>query len=420
MAPTKSVNSAGDSESDDLPTAKKMKPDETNSKPLPVKTIRIGSRDSKLALIQTDHVISELRRIHGDETYVFEVLKMKTTGDNQLDTPLSQIGAKALFTKELEEALLTHDIDFIVHSLKDLPTRLPDGCSIGAVLKREDPSDAIVLKSGLTLANPMDIVTGKYTKASGSSSGPVIGTSSHRRMSQIKGRNPNAIVKDVRGNLTTRFSKLDGSWTFKEGQEKIYYDCIILATAGLIRSGLDDRLSMKLNTGCDWYHAVGQGALAIEVRSNDESIQELIQPLIHYDTVCEILAERRLMCELEGGCSVPIGVRCDWEQSELKMSGAVFSLDGSQKVVADSKVIFKELPTTETMEEHLTGGDMKSVTDSKLNLTGLTPPKCPVLLARYKQCVELGAYLAAQLSTKGATDILNAIKSSRDNNQSAK
>ena len=240
------------------------------------------------------------------------------------------------FTQELEDALAKKSIDFIVHSLKDLPTSLPTGCCVGAILKRENPRDALVLKSGLNLSDPFDIIRGtniQLTDRNGNPRNPVIGTSSLRRQSQLKHFNPNVTVTDVRGNITTRLEKLDG----KKGD--IDYDAVILAVSGLSRAGAGhkERISLALGSEHKWYHAVGQGALAIECRDDDEFVHNLLEPLNDYDTIYEILIERSLMAHLEGGCSVPIGVRCIWssDRRSITAEGAVFSSNG-KVVIEDS------------------------------------------------------------------------------------
>jgi hydroxymethylbilane synthase len=325
---------------------------------------------------------------------------MSTTGDHILDKPLSEIGSKALFTKELEESLLANEIDFIVHSLKDLPTSLPSGCCIGAILKREDPNDCLVLKKGLQVKDPMDLM-----KKGTNGQNITFGTSSLRRIAQIKHHNPEARVADIRGNLNTRLSKLDN--------EETPFDVLILACAGLIRGEFGDRISKSMRDEA-WYYAVGQGALAIESRVGDEFITDLLQPLMDYPTVYEALAERSLMFTLEGGCSVPIGVKCSWTGNgapqaegslELTISGAVFALDGSRFV---HNSVAGDLNKT----EEATGSG-----DERINLTGIMEPKCPLLGLRFKNSAGLGRALAGLLRDDGALDILNEIRSKSTQSQ---
>ncbi|KAI1283741.1 Porphobilinogen deaminase [Halotydeus destructor] len=356
--------------------------------------IRVGTRQSQLALIQANYVISELTRLYGD-AYEFQIVSMTTTGDHILDRPLSQIGSKALFTKELEDALLAGDIDLIVHSMKDLPTTLPDGCSIGAVLKRENPCDALVIKEGIHFSNPFDVITGQDNKQD-----LVIGTSSLRRISQLRFYNPSVKVVDIRGNLNTRFRKLD--------DESLPYDALLLACAGLIRGGFKDRISLALgqDESRPWFHAVGQGALAIECRFGDEAIMGILSPLLDYDTIYEVLAERSLMYTLEGGCSVPIGVRCSWrEGNELTLEGAVFSVDGQEHVENSSSVILVE--DMKSQDEDSSAGDKGAY------LTGFSIPKCPLLKKRFEACSKLGSNLAKSLNAMGADRILAEMKKGR-------
>jgi len=362
-------------------------------------------------------VIDQLYQTYGRDEYEFEIVQMKTTGDHILDKPLSQIGSKSLFTKELEEALIAHEVDFIVHSLKDLPTTLPAGCCIGSILKREDPSDAIVLRDGLSLSEPFDALSGDQlaVDSDGNARPFTIGTSSHRRISQIKKMNPKSILADCRGNINTRFAKLDGEHTWKEGQTPIEYDLLILATAGLVRGGFGTRISQRLDANYQWYYAVGQGALAIECRANDEKTIKMLRPLNCVNTVCETLAERSLMLKLEGGCSVPIGVRCNWTSAlDLKLSAAIFSLDGTE-TVEDAAVANLPSGIPNVMADHYADGlnHGHGQGDGELNLAGVAPPKCPVLIERYTKCVELGTQLAQTLSDRGGKTILDAIKAQR-------
>ncbi|MGB7087690.1 MAG: hydroxymethylbilane synthase [Phormidesmis sp.] len=272
------------------------------------RTVRIGSRKSQLALVQTHWVQAELSRAFPDIT--FEVSTMETQGDKILDVALSKIGDKGLFTQELEDDMLSGDIDFAVHSLKDLPTNLPDGLQLGCVTEREDPADAMVVhkkhqdKQLDTL--PADAV---------------IGTSSLRRLAQLRHHFPHFKFKDIRGNVNTRLRKLD------DGE----YDAIILAAAGLNRLEMSDRIHQILPANIS-LHAVGQGALGIECRTGDEDILSLLQVLEHEPTAQRCYAERAFLRELEGGCQVPIGVNTVIDKGALTLSGIVASLDGQQMI----------------------------------------------------------------------------------------
>ncbi|MFM7448804.1 MAG: hydroxymethylbilane synthase [Leptolyngbyaceae cyanobacterium] len=277
----------------------------------PTRTIRIGSRKSQLALVQTYWVQEELQKAFPDRT--FEVHTMSTQGDKILDVALAKIGDKGLFTKELELGMLNQEIDFAVHSLKDLPTRLPDGLILGCVTEREDPADALVLHAR------------HQGKQLGSlPAGAVIGTSSLRRLAQLRHHYPHLSFKDVRGNLNTRLQKLD------DGE----YDALILAVAGLKRLGMADRID-QIIPGEISLHAVGQGALGIECRGEDAEVLELLKALQHTATAQCCYAERAFLRELEGGCQVPIGVQTTLDQDTLTLTGIVASLDG-QRLVKDS------------------------------------------------------------------------------------
>jgi len=279
----------------------------------PPRPIRIGSRKSQLALIQTHWVQGELQAAFPNRR--FEVQTMSTHGDNVLDVALAKIGDKGLFTKELEDSMLRGDTDFAVHSLKDLPTRLPEGLMLGCVTEREDPADALVLHEkhqGKDLGSLPD--------------GAVIGTSSLRRLAQLRHHFSHLSFKDVRGNLNTRLSKLDNG----------DYDALILAAAGLKRMDFGDRISQILPPEIS-LHAVGQGALGIECRDGDSEILSLLKTLEHQPTAMRCYAERAFLRELEGGCQVPIGVNTVLEGDRLTLTGLVASLDG--------KTVIKDIMT---------------------------------------------------------------------------
>ncbi|KAJ3208386.1 hypothetical protein HDU67_006770 [Dinochytrium kinnereticum] len=280
----------------------------------PQTSVVIGTRESQLAMVQASHVHSLLRDVH--PKVVFRINGMTTTGDQILDVSLSKIGTKSLFTKELEVALADGAVDLVVHSLKDLPTTLPPGMIIGAILEREDPRDAVVMApkwKGKTLAELP--------------AGSVIGTSSVRRSAQLLRRFPGLQFQDIRGNLNTRLRKLDA--------EDSPYAAIMLAYAGLARLGWHDRIS-EILPHSTMLHAVGQGALAIEVRQNDPMTLALVSPLTDRNTLLRCSAERAFMRRLEGGCSVPLGV---WSEvrdgGEVYLKGGVCSLDGQEEVVGE-------------------------------------------------------------------------------------
>uniref|UniRef100_A0A8C5PHZ8 hydroxymethylbilane synthase n=1 Tax=Leptobrachium leishanense TaxID=445787 RepID=A0A8C5PHZ8_9ANUR len=268
--------------------------------------IRVGTRKSQLARIQTDSVVEMLSKKF--PSVRFEIVAMATTGDKILDTALSKIGEKSLFTKELENALERNEVDLVVHSLKDLPTTLPPGFTVGAVCTRENPYDAVVFHPKY-YGKMLDSLPAKS----------VIGTSSLRRAAQLKKMFPHLEFRDIRGNLNTRLKKLD---------EQQDFSAIVLATAGLSRMGWESRIGQILSPDICMY-AVGQGALAVEVRAKDEDILRMVSTLNDLQTVLRCIAERAFMKRLEGGCSVPVAVHTVIEDSQLYLTGAVYSLDGS-------------------------------------------------------------------------------------------
>ncbi|KAM7357459.1 porphobilinogen deaminase-like protein l(3)02640 [Cochliomyia hominivorax] len=285
------------------------------------KPIRVGSRKSELALIQTKHVISRLQKQFPCKK--FEIHTMSTIGDRILNISLPKIGEKSLFTRDLEDSLRNGGVDFVVHSLKDLPTALPTGMAIGAVLEREDARDALVLRS-----NYKGYTIDTLPK------GSVIGTSSLRRTAQLRRQYPNLVVCDIRGNLNTRLAKLDAADSKYAG--------IILAQAGLVRMGWHGRISQVLEP-TDLLYAVGQGALAVECRANDTEILAMLQSLMCLATTCRILAERSFLKTLGGGCSAPVAVFSNLNGDLMKginnsdipnlyLDGAVWSLDGSVEI----------------------------------------------------------------------------------------
>jgi len=268
--------------------------------------LRIGTRGSRLALWQTDRVAALLREAHpGLKT---ERVVIQTVGDRVLDTALSQIGDKGLFTRELEEALRTERIDLAVHSLKDLPTALPDDLTIGAVLEREDPRDALVSREGQTLAQLAP--------------GTRVGTSSLRRRSQLLAARPELSIVDIRGNVPTRVDKVT------RGE----VEATVLARAGLVRLGLAEHVSEVLEPEL-MLPAVGQGALAVEARANDQKVLRLLAPLEDPMTRITTSAERGLLARLEGGCQVPVGALATLAEGRLlTLRGLVGAVDGGRVV----------------------------------------------------------------------------------------
>lgn len=274
----------------------------------PPRTIRIGSRKSQLALVQTYWVQSQLQKHFPDR--IFEVQTMNTQGDKILDVALSKIGDKGLFTQELENAMLNQEIDLAVHSLKDLPTNLPAGLRLGVVTEREDPADALVVHE-----------QHKDKQIDTLPEGAVIGTSSLRRLAQLRRHYPHLAFKDVRGNLNTRLAKLDAG----------EYDALILAAAGLQRLDMAERIHQLLPANIS-LHAVGQGALGIECRADDQEVLSLLKALEHLPTAQRCYAERAFLRDLEGGCQVPIGVNTEIVDDRLTLKGIVASING-QRIV---------------------------------------------------------------------------------------
>jgi len=346
--------------------------------------MQVGSRKSQLALVQTRHVIAEIKKIFPE--LQFEIVEMSTLGDNVLDKALSKIGEKSLFTKELEVALEKGEVDFVVHSMKDLPTTLPPGMVIGAILEREDPRDAVIIKSGSTSKCLDDLPNGS-----------VVGTSSLRRAAQLKAAYPNLVFKDVRGNLNTRLRKLDDP----AGP----YSALILAVAGVARLGWADRISQYLE-GDLCMHAVGQGALAVECRDDDRKTLALLANLHHRDTVLATIAERSFMKTLEGGCSVPVAVNTKVLDNGVSLHGGVWSIDGAISLKAKKTVNF--LSDDDLDGEPTPAKRCKSNVNFAAVFAELLPHS--ELLAAEK----CGRYLATELIGRGADKILKEAKEANE------
>jgi hydroxymethylbilane synthase len=265
----------------------------------------IASRESALALWQARFIQARLRELY--PTTEVEILGMTTTGDQILDSPLARIGGKGLFVKELEQALEDGRADLAVHSMKDVPMRLPPGFALAATGEREDPRDAFV--------------STRYQRLEDLPAGAVVGTSSLRRQSQLQARLPHLVIESLRGNLQTRLRKLD------EGQ----YAAIILAAAGLIRLGLKDRITQLIEAELS-IPAVGQGALGIEIRDDRDDMRALLAPLNHADSAACVAAERAMSRALAGSCTVPLGAFGRIENGMLRVIGFVASADGRELV----------------------------------------------------------------------------------------
>jgi len=274
------------------------------------RVIVVGTRQSALALTQTGQVIDELKRISEQEGlgYTFEIRKIVTKGDRILDVTLSKVGGKGLFVKEIEQALLDGEIDIAVHSMKDMPFQLQEGLMNGATPRRVNPLDCLVTKEGGDLDSLPQ--------------GARVGTSSLRRSSQLKNRRPDLQLESIRGNIDSRIRKLE-----TEG-----FDAVVLAAAGLSRMGWEDRISALIPEDV-CIPAVGQGALGIECRENDEQIRELLSLLNDRETEITVRAERSFLGTLNGGCQVPIGAYAKIVSEEadgplLELTGMVGSPDG--------------------------------------------------------------------------------------------
>jgi hydroxymethylbilane synthase len=273
-----------------------------------IRRIRIATRKSPLALWQAEHVRQLLQHAHpGLEV---ELLKMATQGDKIIDTPLAKIGGKGLFVKELEQGLLNGDADIAVHSMKDVPVELPDGLHLAVVLKREEPRDAFV--------------SNHYQRFEDLPQGARVGTASLRRQCQLASLRPDLEILNLRGNVGTRLKKLDDS----------HYDAIILAAAGLIRLGLEQRIAQKIPID-KCLPAIGQGVIGIECRSDDRLTNELIAILADAQTQVCITAERALNQRLQGGCQVPIGGYAQLDGNILHMRGLVGHPDGRTIIQAE-------------------------------------------------------------------------------------
>lgn len=327
-----------------------------------LKTLNIATRKSPLAMWQAEHIKSRLESLYPE--LEVNLVTMVTQGDKILDTPLAKIGGKGLFVKELEQALYDGRADIAVHSLKDVPMQLPEGLVLGTYCKRETPTDAFVSNT--------------YDKLEDLPEGAIVGTASLRRQCQIKAFRPDLQIKSLRGNVQTRLSKLDAG----------EYDAIILATSGLKRVELSERIKQEIDIDIS-LPAVGQGALAIECRSDDEAVLELLKPLNDGQARIRLKAERALNRRLEGGCQVPIAayavIEKDSEPSDqqtfqktLWLRGRVGSEDGTTLLKAEKRI---EL-----------SGDQA---------------------AREAQAEQLGIEVADELLSLGADSILAAIYSDK-------
>lgn len=311
--------------------------------------IVIGTRGSKLALWQANWVKERLNSIYPD--LVFEIEKITTTGDKILDAPLAKIGGKGLFVKEIEEALLSKRIDLAVHSMKDVPTEIPEGLNIHAICEREDPRDVLISKDGKVL-NEL-------------SYGSTVGTSSLRRTVQLRALRKDLIIKPLRGNVDTRVRKL------REGE----FDAIILAMAGVKRMGYGNMVT-EIFYDEEMIPAIGQGAIGIETRVNDDFVNDLIKPLNHIHTLICITAERAFLSLMGGGCQVPLACHAKLENNSLKVVGMI--------------------------------GDPEENIDL---IKGMSQCKFSSESSIFKEAMKVGEDLAADLLQRGGKEILSRIYS---------
>lgn len=272
--------------------------------------IRIATRKSALALWQAEYVKARLEEAHPG--LVVTLVPMVSRGDKLLDSPLSKIGGKGLFVKELETALLAHEADIAVHSMKDVPMDFPEGLGLFCICEREDPRDAFVSNT--------------YSSLDDLPKGSVVGTSSLRRQAQLLSRRPDLQIRFLRGNVNTRLAKLDAG----------EYDAIILAAAGLIRLGFEDRIRSSISVD-ESLPAGGQGAVGIECRSVDTEIHALLAPLHHQDTATRVTAERALNKHLNGGCQVPIACYAVLEGEQIWLRGLVGDPSGGLLLSAEAR-----------------------------------------------------------------------------------
>ncbi|KAK4050774.1 porphobilinogen deaminase [Microbotryomycetes sp. JL201] len=334
----------------------------------------LGTRMSKLAMVQTNLVKSQLEQ-HWPRTDV-RIYGMTTSGDSNQSQPLYLLGGKALWTKELEVALVDGQVDAIVHSLKDVPTEFPPGCELGAVLEREDPSDALVVKQGLD-----------YRSLDEMPDGSVIGTSSVRRVAQLRRAFPKLKFADVRGLVQTRLRKLD--------DPESSYTALILASAGLIRLGLGHRITASV-VSPTLYHAVGQGAIGVEMRINDVRAKEVVGSLECWKTSWCTRAERSMLKVLEGGCSVPVG--CETKLVEMTSGGKNGTAISRAAAHSSNK-------DTDPHEAHLT------LHGSVTSLAGTTSVTASITrtVRSIADAEALGSAVAHELIESGARDILTEL-----------
>uniref|UniRef100_A0A0X3Q2A2 hydroxymethylbilane synthase n=1 Tax=Schistocephalus solidus TaxID=70667 RepID=A0A0X3Q2A2_SCHSO len=417
----------------------------------PARVIRVGSRKSQLALVQTNIIIEALQENFPDLR--FEVVKIATKGDKILDVALSKIGDKNLFTKELENALYLKEVDFVVHSLKDVPTVMPPGLVLGCICNRVSPFDVVLMSN----AN-------RGKKLAELPRNSIVGTSALRRVAVLRRKYPHLDFSSIRGNLSTRLQKLDARRDTKNtdcesAHHPSTYDALILAEAGILRLGWQDRVDETLT---DCMYAVGQGALACECRENDLEMQRLLMSIHDEPAALACIAERAFMSRLEGGCSTPMGVQTSLlpggiagadalagRPRQLSMQAAVLSVDGSQCIKGHLNTLLPtSVPSIKApgkraadregdpwlpplkrarawsgnwdsepeeskdlwMKDEYSEEELKTAGDERAILLGLNVrPACAIARLRMARARRLGQELADQVRRAGADKILAAI-----------
>lgn len=335
----------------------------------------VGTRKSDLAMIQTHSVVNALKQLDSDLD--ISVQPILTKGDKILNVSLSKIGEKGLFTQELERALEDKSFDMVVHSLKDVPTQQPESLVIGAVLKREDARDVVIMRQGIA-ARSLDELP----------SNAVVGTSSLRRAAQLRRLHPHLKLDDVRGNLNTRLRKLD-----EEGGK---YSALVLAAAGVLRMKWDHRITDYLQPE-KYLYAVGQGSLAVQCRADDADVMTMLAKLTDKSSLLQAITERSFLHRLNSGCSAPVAVRSEVKDGVMTFTGVVYSVDGQRMFSADSHMTF----STENGDEAILNNGTTVLVCCDINRLH----QCDA-----EQAQKLGLTVADDLLRQGAgVEIQNAI-----------
>ncbi|KAL3314307.1 hypothetical protein Ciccas_007077 [Cichlidogyrus casuarinus] len=371
----------------------------------------VGTRKSQLALAQTELAISELRIRNPDVDY--EIIPVSTSGDKILDIALSKFNDKGLFTKELEDKLYSKEVDFVVHSLKDVPSQMPNNLILGCIFNRISPNDVILMNKNQRGKTIDQLAPGSQ-----------IGSSAVRRVATLKRLYPHLNFVNIRGNLNTRLAKLDGTFQYKNG-DQVTYDAIIVAEAGVRRLGWDARIDQIFS---DLPYGVGQGALACECRQDDEQTLALLSSIHCEASALTSIAERSLMRTLDGGCSTPLAVRSlphpgsNKKLRYIALTATVSSIDGKKQVqqsmatnlpfqLAGKRKLGEKKqgyqgPWT-VIDEELTEDQQQQVNNPKNVFLGLTvQPMCHIARTRLVKAMQLGHELAEKIKGEGAQEIL--------------